>query len=152
MGNLIFILIVFGVGFWIGRKTSPKQAERERTKYSHTPIYSFNQRQALKVMYRSDAERIRELNLLSTNEGKFMRLLINEIVGYEIIVKNNRFFLVDTDKFPVAIFEYRDGKQAFRTNDVEDGLPIFVYKGLISSDAIKEDLQRIKEMRLSPLN
>ena len=103
-------------------------------------------------MYRSDADRIRELNLLSTNEGKFMRLLINEIVGYEIIVKNNRFFLVDTDKFPVAIFEYRDGKQAFRTNDVEDGLPIFIYKGLISSDAIKEDLQRIKEMRLSPLN
>ena len=152
MGNLIFILIIFGIGFWIGRKTAPKRAERERTKYSHTPIYSFNQRQALKVMYRSDADRIRELNLLSTNEGKFMRLLINEIIGYEIIVKNHRFFLVDTDKFPVAIFEYRDGTQPFRTTDVEDGLPIFVYKGIISSDAIKEDLQRIKEMHSSPLN
>ena len=152
MGNLIFILIIFLAGFWVGRKSLPKPIERERTKFSHTPIYSFNLRQALKVMYRTDADRIRELNLLSTNEGKFMRLLINEISGYEIIVKNRRFFLVDVDKFPVAIFEYRDGIQAFRTTDVEDGLPIFVYKGLISSEAVNEDAQRIQEMRLRARN
>ena len=103
-------------------------------------------------MYRTDADRIRELNLLTTNEGKFMRVLINEISGYEIIVKNRRFFLVDVDKFPVAIFEYRDGIQAFRTTDVEDGLPIFVYKGLISSEAVNEDAQRIQEMRLTARN
>ena len=145
MGNLIFILLVFGLGFWIGRKSAPKPIQRERTKYSHTPIYSFNQRQALKVMYKTDADRIRELNLLSTNESKFMRLLINEIPEYDLVVKNRRFFLVDRDKFPVAIFEYRYGKQAFRTSDVEDGLPIFVYKGLISSAAVKEDVKRIEE-------
>lgn len=27
MGDLIFILIIFALGFWIGRKTAPKQEQ-----------------------------------------------------------------------------------------------------------------------------
>ena len=32
-----------------------------------------------------------------------------------------------------------------RNKDVEDGLPVFMYKGLLSSDAIKEDAQEIQQ-------
>ncbi|MFX8661837.1 hypothetical protein ABTM59_04310, partial [Acinetobacter baumannii] len=31
-------------------------------------------------------------------------------------------------------------------SDVEDGLPVFLYKGLLSSDVIKEDAQRVADM------
>lgn len=144
MTAFIFLFIGLGIGFWFGRKTAPKPQEREVKKTVQT--YSYTQRQVLKVMYASDADRIRELNLLSANDSIFLRLLKQEFLDKEIVVKQKRFFIVDSDKYPVAIFEYRDGFKPLRNSDVEDGLPVFLYKGLLSSDAIKEDAQRIAEM------
>ncbi|MFW1774305.1 hypothetical protein [Acinetobacter seifertii] len=144
MTAFIFLFIGLGIGFWFGRKTKPKNQEKEVKPIQRT--YSYNQRQALKVMYATDADRIRELNLLSTNESIFLRLLKQEFLDKEIVVKQKRFFIVDSDKFPIAIFEYRDGFKPLHNSDVEDGLPIFLYKGLLSSDVIKEDAQRVADM------
>ncbi|ELY6120786.1 hypothetical protein [Acinetobacter baumannii] len=144
MTAFIFLFIGLGIGFWFGRKTTPKNQEKEIKPTQRT--YSYNQRQALKVMYATDADRIRELNLLSTNESIFLRLLKQEFLDKEIVVKQKRFFIVDSDKFPIAIFEYRDGFKPLHNSDVEDGLPVFLYKGLLSSDVIKEDAQRVADM------
>ena len=150
MGDLIFILIIFALGFWIGRKTAPKQ--------EHTPqkprrrFLGYSERQRLKVMYETDADRIRELNALSKNESSFLRLLKQEFSTYEVVIKQKRFFIVDIDKHPIAIFEFRDGHKQLRNSDVEDGLPLFLYKGLISTTAIREDKKRIAEMNAIPRN
>ncbi|HEO1791339.1 TPA: hypothetical protein VAM27_000188 [Acinetobacter baumannii] len=144
MTAIIFLFIGLGIGFWFGRKTALKPQEREVKKTVRT--YSYTQRQVLKVMYASDADRIRELNLLFANDSIFLRLLKQEFLDKEIVVKQKRFFIVDSDKYPVAIFEYRDGFKPLRNSDVEDGLPVFLYKGLLSSDAIKEDAQQIAEI------
>lgn len=69
MTAFIFLFIGLGIGFWFGRKTKPKNQEKKVKPIQRT--YSYNQRQALKVMYATDADRIRELNLLSTNESIF---------------------------------------------------------------------------------
>ncbi len=45
-----------------------------------------------------------------------------------------------------AIFAYSDGSQAMKLVDQEDGLPLFfLYKGLISSDELKQDYFSITE-------
>lgn len=128
----------------MGRSSVKKNTEREPIK----PIkrtYTYNQRQYLKVMYSSDADRIRELNLLSANDSVFLRLLKQEFSKKDVVIKNKRFFIVDGDKFPIAIFEYRDGTNGMRTMTVEDGLPLFLYKGILSSEKISEDAKLIDE-------
>ncbi|MCK4101363.1 hypothetical protein [Acinetobacter radioresistens] len=151
MGDLIVILIIFGIGFWLGRVTAPKPKsippKLQRRNFTYT------ERQKLKVMYESDADRIRELNALSKNEGSFLRLLKQEFSNNEVVVKRKRFFIVDSDKYPIAIFEYRDGNTQLRNSDVEDGLPLFLYKGVISSEAIREDAELIAEKhKIRPTN
>lgn len=150
MGDLILILVLCGVSFWIGRITAPKTKKQERKTRSRT--YTFNERQQLKTMYATDADRIRELNGLSKNESSFLRLLRQEFSPNEVIVKQKRFFIVDTDKYPIAIFEFREGHKQLKNSDIEDGLPLFLYKGLISSAAIREDKKRIAEMLSIPRN
>lgn len=66
------------------------------------------------------------------------------------LLSRNGFFIVDIDKYPMAIFEFREGHKQLRNSDVEDGLPLFLYKGLISSVAIQEDKKRIAEMLAIP--
>ncbi len=44
---------------------------------------------------------------------------------------------------PIAIFEYRDGTQSFKAVDHEDGIPVHIYKALISSDALQQDFEAI---------
>ena len=77
-------------------------------------------------MYENDADRIRELNLLSPNETKFMRILQREFLNEHVIVKNRRFYIADKDNYPIAIFEYRDGNKELKSNDLEDGIPLFL--------------------------
>ncbi len=101
------------------------------------------ERQKAKVLYTTDADRIKELNLLSPTEGKFLRILQHEFISADIVVKQKRFFVVDKDQFPLAIFEYRDGLQTLRATDVDDGLPVFIYKNLPPSSSIKEDAEFI---------
>lgn len=128
----------------MGRSSVKKNTEREPIR----PVkrtYTYNQRQYLKVMYSSDADRIRELNLLSANDSVFLRLLKQEFSKKDVVIKNKRFFIVDGDKFPIAIFEYRDGTNGMRTMTVEDGLPLFLYKGILSSEKISEDAKLIDE-------
>lgn len=100
---------------------------------------SYQERQKQKVSYKSDADRIREINLLSPNESKFMRLLLNNFHENKVIVKNHRFFIVDMDNMPIAIFEYKDGKLQTKIQDSEDGLLLFFYKGILSSKQIQAD-------------
>lgn len=141
MGDLIFILIIFGVGFWLGRKTAPKVVESKTKRPT-----SFNERQRRKVLYESDADRIREINTLSAKEGAFFTALKREFSDKNVVIKQKRFFIVDSDGYPVAIFEFRDGTKPLRADDIEDGLPVFMYKGTMAVEAIREDKQRIAEM------
>lgn len=145
MSGLFLLLLGGFIGFLIGRSSVKKTTDTEIRK----PIkrtYTYNQRQFLKVMYVSDAERIRELNLLSSNESVFLRLLKLEFGDNRVIVKNKRFFIIDVDKFPIAIFEYRDGNRPLHNIDKEDGLTVFLYKGILSSEKIREDARRIEEL------
>lgn len=143
MSELILLLIGLFVGYCFGRYNAPKSEPAKS--YQRPKVYTYEQRQRMKVMYHSDAERIRELNTLSSNDSIFLRILKQEFRPKEIVIKQKRFFVVDADHFPIAIFEYRDGTQVFRNKDVEDGLPVFMYKGLLSSDAIKEDAEEIQQ-------
>ena len=90
-------------------------------------------------MHQSDSDRIRELNKLSTNQRVFLHLLKQTFVDYELAIKDSRFIVLDQDYFPIAIFEYRDGRQSSKLVDQEDGLPLHLYKALISSEELKKD-------------
>lgn len=58
---------------------------------------------------------------------------------YEIAIKKQHFIVLDRDGMPLAIFEYRDGVTARKLTDVEDGILLHLYKGLLSSEALKPD-------------
>lgn len=143
MGIAIFCLIF---GFIIGylyrdskpEKTHPKEVQKTKNVY-----LSYNERQRAKLNHQSDMDRIRELNLLSPNESKFMRLLQHQFAEYKLIIKDRRFYLADQDNYPIAIFEYRDGTKPLRVQDKEDGLPVFLYKAILSSEALAEDKEAI---------
>ena len=101
------------------------------------------QKLQLKSYHQTDSDRIRELNLLSANESVFLRLLKQTFIDFDIAIKQKRFIVLDKDKMPCAIFEYRDGTQAIKLVDCEDGIPLHLYKGLISSSELKVDYQNI---------
>ena len=138
----IFCLIL---GFIIGYlwRDSKEPKEKEIRQKTRNVYLSYNERQREKMRYISDADRIRQLNMLSQNESKFMRLLQHEFSGYKIVVKDKRFYIADQDNYPIAIFEYRDGTKELRVEDNEDGLPVFLYKAIISSEAIAKDKDSI---------
>lgn len=142
MSQLIFLIIGLAIGFWLG-KNSKSVRQNKKPVPSRLRQLTAIERQKAKVLYATDADRIRELNLLSPTEGKFLRLLQHEFINTDIVVKQKRFFVVDKDQFPLAIFEYRDGLQTLRATDVDDGLPVFIYKNLPPSSSIKEDAEFI---------
>ena len=134
--------IIFGFILGYMYKTL-KQNKEQKAVSKPQKRFNYTERQRTKTRYASDAERIRQLNLLNTNEGKFMRVLQHEFTSHHIIVKNKRFYIADQDMYPIAIFEYRDGKKVYTSEDQEDGLPIFIYKGIISSAEIKKAHNKI---------
>lgn len=140
MGIAIFCLIFgFTVGY-LWRDSRPEKRQKEAPKIKARNVYlSYNERQRAKIRHQSDAERIRELNLLSTNESKFMRLLQHQFTEYKLIIKDRRFYIADQDYYPIAIFEYRDGTKELKLKDKEDGIPVFLYKAILSSEALEED-------------
>ena len=140
MGTAIFCLILgFIVGYLFKDTQHKKEVPKTKTKQTRNVYLSYNERQRAKIRYLNDVDRIRELNLLSHNESKFMRLLQHQFLEHKLIVKDRRFYIADQDNYPIAIFEYRDGTKELKVKDVEDGLPVFLYKAILSSDAIAED-------------
>ncbi|SDB92737.1 hypothetical protein [Acinetobacter boissieri] len=143
--SAIILFVVGGLlGFILG-KTSRRDQVQNPVNKEHKKGYSYSERQYRKVVYLSDADRIRALNLLSANASVFLRLLKQEFPHCSVVVKNKRFFIVDRDQYPIAIFEYRDGEHAMKTMTIEDGLPLFLYKGVISAEKIKQDANLITE-------
>lgn len=134
----VFCLIL---GFIVGYLWRDSRAEKAQvpTQKTRNVYLSYNERQREKIRYQNDADRIRQLNLLSTNESKFMRLLQHQFEEHKLIVKDRRFYIADQDSYPIAIFEYRDGTKELRVKDAEDGIPVFLYKAILSSEAIAED-------------
>lgn len=132
--------LIFGllVGY-LYRDSRPEQKQEKQNVKSRNIYLSYNERQRAKIRYLNDADRIRELNLLSPNESRFMRLLQHEFLEHELIIKDRRFYIADQDNYPIAIFEYRDGTKELRVKDTEDGIPVFLYKAILSSETIKED-------------
>lgn len=116
---------------------------QEKTKKAHMQGRTHLQRVYLKSMHQSDSDRIRELNLLNSNQSVFLRLLKQTFSEYEIAIKQQRFIVLDRDAMPLAIFEYRDGVTARKLTDMEDGIPLHLYKGLLSSEALKQDYLNI---------
>lgn len=145
MGIAIFCLII---GFIIGYLWRDSRPEKEKAAVQRTRnVYlSYNERQREKIRYYNDADRIRQLNLLSPNESKFMRLLQHQFEDQRIIVKDRRFYIADQDNYPIAIFEYRDGNKELKVKDAEDGIPVFLYKAILSNDAIAEDKKSLKDV------
>lgn len=139
MGIAIFCLVF---GFIIGylyRDSKTEKIHQKEVQKTKNVYLSYNERQRAKLNHQSDMDRIRELNLLSPNESKFMRLLQHQFAEYKLIIKDRRFYIADQDNYPIAIFEYRDGTKPLRVQDKEDGLPVFLYKAILSSEALAED-------------
>lgn len=116
---------------------------RQESKIVKKSSLNYHERQLAKVEYDNDIERIRQLNLLSHNQNTFMRILQHEFIEYSIVVKDQRFFITDKDNYPFAIFEYRDGVGQLMLKGEEDGLNLFLYKAILSSDAVAEDKKLI---------
>ena len=145
MGLAIFCLIFGFIVGYLWRDSRPEKRQKEAPKIKARNVYlSYNERQRAKIRHQSDAERIRELNLLSTNESKFMRLLQHQFTEYKLIIKDRRFYIADQDYYPIAIFEYRDGTKELKLQDKEDGIPVFLYKAILSSEALEEDKLLLK--------
>lgn len=102
------------------------------------------QRLYLKAIHQKDSDRIGELNLLSANQSVFLRLLKQTFPAYEIAIKQQRFLLLDPDQMPIAIFEYRDGIYPIQWVDIEDGITLHLYKGILSNEALKQDAAALK--------
>lgn len=143
---LAIICLIFGfiVGY-LYRDSRPVEKNNNKIKTKNVYL-SYNERQRAKLSHQSDADRIRELNLLSANESKFMRLLQHEFTEHKVIIKDKRFYIADRDNYPIAIFEYRDGNKELRVTDKEDGIPLFLYKAILSSEAIAEDKRALTEV------
>lgn len=134
------ICIAFFLGFiagWLfrGSYTPLRIKEGEGT----PEVVNYKSKNTAKVLYENDVERIRELNHLSANESKFMRILQHQFTNQNLVVKDKRFYITDKDSYPVAVFEYHEGQQKLRMIGNEDGVRVFFYKAILSSEAIAED-------------
>lgn len=125
----------FSIGLRYTKFKKEKPVNKIVRRYS-APL-TYQQKLHLKTHHQNDSDRIRELNELSRNQSVFLRLLKQTFINHEIAIKQKRFIILDRDYMPCAIFEYRDGTQAIKLMDHEDGLPLYLYKGLISSDELK---------------
>ena len=147
--TIIAACILFIVGFILGYMHRGSFIEKSAMPTSrHTSLAharTHQERLKLKAFHQSDSDRIRELSRLSSHQSIFYRLLQNTFSEYSISVKDNRFIVLDHDYFPIAIFEYREGVQAMKLIDQEDGLTLHLYKGLISADELKADLHQLQQ-------
>lgn len=141
--GIICIIVGFVFGY-LWRDSRPEN-EKPKTQKTRNVYLSYNERQREKIRYYNDADRIRQLNLLSPNESKFMRLLQHQFLEHKLIVKDRRFYIADQDNYPIAIFEYRDGTKELKVKDTEDGLPVFLYKAILSSEEIVKDKKSITD-------
>lgn len=143
--GILCLIFGFVIGYlWRDSKNPEKKVIKQK---SQNVYLSYNERQREKIRYYNDADRIRQLNMLSTNESKFMRLLQHQFEDHKLIVKDRRFYIADQDNYPIAIFEYRDGTKELKVKDNEDGIPIFLYKAIISSEAIAENKTEIFKVK-----
>lgn len=141
MSAFICLILGFLLGYAIRSLKKEKTVNKVVRRYSAPMTYQ--QKLHLKTHHQNDSDRIRELNELSRNQSVFLRLLKQTFINHEIAIKQKRFIILDRDYLPCAIFEYRDGTQAIKLMDHEDGLPLYLYKGLISSDELKQDYLNI---------
>lgn len=141
MWIIIFFILGVCLGYYI--RDQKQNTSSEKMLYRNKPVWSHSQRLYSKGQHSSDSDRIRDLNQLSTHQAAFFRLLKQIFFTYEVSIKNQRFFILDQDNMPIAIFEYRDGTQSFKAVDREDGIPVHIYKALISSDALQQDFEAI---------
>lgn len=116
MGIAIFCLILgFIIGYLFRDSRNETNAPNTNARPNTRNVYlSYNERQRAKLQHYSDADRIRELNLLSPNESKFMRLLQHQFQHELLIIKDRRFYIADQDRYPIAFFEYRDGSKELK--------------------------------------
>lgn len=149
MDLLFFLLIGFALGYWV--RSLKKSHPTQTSKRQFSQPLTHQQRLQFKSHHQTESDRIRELNKLSTNQSVFLRLLKQTFLDYEIAIKQKRFIVLDRDQMPCAIFEYRDGTQAMKLSDKEDGLPLYLYKGLISAEEIKQDYLNITSTKNSPV-
>lgn len=115
------ILITFGFLLEFLFKSLMKKSENPQTKRQYLRPLTHQQKLHLKSYHQTDSDRIRELNLLSASESVSLRLLKQTFVDFDIAIKQKRFIIIDQ----------------------EDGLPLHLYKGLISSAELKQDYQNI---------
>ena len=144
--GIVCLIFGFIVGFLYRDSRPEKSTEKQKSQRVKKVYLNYNERQRAKIQYLNDADRIRQLNLLSPNESRFMRLIQHQFLEHKLIVKDRRFYIADEDNYPVAIFEYRDGTKELKVTDTEDGLPVFLYKAILSSEAIAEDKKALTEV------
>lgn len=133
------------IGFILGYVLRGAPAAQAQAKVKSAPVATTQQQRLyLKAMHQTDSQRIRELNLLTSNQSVFLRLLKQTFPEYDIAIKQQRFLILDQDRMPLAIFEYRDGINPIKLVDQEDGIPLHLYKALLSSEALKQDAQALK--------
>ena len=118
MGLAVFCLIFGFIAGYLYRSYKASTVQEKQTIQRTKNVYlSYSERQRAKLNHQNDADRIRELNLLSPNESKFMRLLQHQFNEYKLIIKDRRFYIADQDNYPIAIFEYRDGTKELKIKD-----------------------------------
>lgn len=61
----------------------------------------------------------------------------HQFTDYKLIIKDKRFYIADQDNYPIGIFEYRDGTKELKVKDSEDGIPVFLYKAILSKKLLK---------------
>ena len=81
--GLFCLILGFIVGYlWRDSRAEKTQAPTQKTKNVYL---SYNERQREKIRYQNDADRIRQLNLLSPNESRFMRLLQHQFLQEQLL-------------------------------------------------------------------
>lgn len=98
MGLAIFCLILgFIVGYLL--RDSRQEKPKETVQKTRNVYLNYNERQREKIRYHNDADRIRQLNLLSPNESKFMRLLQHQFEDHKLI-KRQTFLYSRSGQLP----------------------------------------------------
>lgn len=140
---LAFICLILGflLGYPIRSLKKEKPVNKVVRRYSAPMTYQ--QKLHLKTHHQTYSDHIRELNELSRNQSVFLQLLKQTFINHDIAIKQRRFIILDCDYMPCVIFEYRDGTQAIKLMDHEYRLTLYLYKGLISSDELKQDYLNI---------
>lgn len=134
--DIVLAIICVLFGYLIGRLHG--SFKQPATIEENSEQTNYKTRQINKIRYVSDSDRIKELNALSAIESNLYRLIKNGFPDFEVTIKSKRFFVVDADGYPIAIFEYHAGRQKFKAVSEEDGVPIFIYKAQFNSTDIKE--------------